>query len=163
MSDMSLGELTFVGLVVAAAFAIVIAVIVVSFPRNPMNTPAKIQTPTPATIEDVLIRGDLSKLTEAQRTEYYMRVCHSLGLNPLTKPFDYLTLSGKLVLYAKRDAADQLRKINGISIEDRFRKRMTATDLHRPCTGHRQDRAHRRGFRRDRTSKAAAVKLPPTP
>ena len=81
-----------------------------------MNTPAKIQTPTPATIEDVLIRGDLSKLTEAQRTEYYMRVCHSLGLNPLTKPFDYLTLSGKLVLYAKRDAADQLRKINGISI-----------------------------------------------
>lgn len=37
-----------------------------------MNTPAKRQeTPTPATIEDVLIRGDLSKLTEQQRTEYY--------------------------------------------------------------------------------------------
>ena len=81
-----------------------------------MNVPATKQ-PTAATIEDVLIRGDLSKLTEQQRTEYYMRVCHSLGLNPLTKPFDYLTLSGKLVLYAKRDAADQLRKINGISIE----------------------------------------------
>ena len=82
------------------------------------DAPAKrTEQPTPATIEDVLIRGDLSKLTEAQRTEYYMRVCHSLGLNPLTRPFDYLTLSGKLVLYAKRDAADQLRKINGISIE----------------------------------------------
>ena len=91
-----------------------------------MNTPAKMQTPTPATIEDVLIRGDLSKLTEAQRTEYYMRVCHSLGLNPLTKPFDYLTLSGKLVLYAKRDAADQLRKINGISITSSARNRPTA-------------------------------------
>jgi hypothetical protein len=83
-----------------------------------MNTPAKRQeTPTPATIEDVLIRGDLSKLTEQQRTEYYLRVCKTIGLNPLTRPFDYLILNGRLVLYAKRDAADQLRKINGISIE----------------------------------------------
>ena len=93
-----------------------------------MNTPAKIDTaPTPATLNDVLIRGDLSKLTEAQRTEYYLNVCRSLGLNPLTKPFDYLTLSGKLVLYAKRDAADQLRKLNGISIEIVSRER--AEDL----------------------------------
>ena len=93
-----------------------------------MSTPAKMEaTPTPATLNDVLIRGDLSKLTEAQRTDYYMRVCQSLGLNPLTKPFDYLTLSGKLVLYAKRDAADQLRKLNGISIEIVSRER--AEDL----------------------------------
>jgi len=93
-----------------------------------MNTPAKIETPpAPATLNDVLIRGDLSKLTEAQRTEYYLNVCRSLGLNPLTKPFDYLTLSGKLVLYAKRDAADQLRKLNGISIEIVSRER--AEDL----------------------------------
>lgn len=77
----------------------------------------KIDQPTPATIEDVLIRGDLSKLTENQRNQYYMQVCQSLGLNYLTRPFDYLTLSGKLVLYAKRDCADQLRKINGISIQ----------------------------------------------
>ena len=47
----------------------------------------------------------------------FQRVCHSLGLNPLTQPFEYITLNGKLRLYAKRDAADQLRKINGISIE----------------------------------------------
>jgi hypothetical protein len=77
----------------------------------------KIEQPTPATIEDVLIRGDLSKLTENQRNQYYMQVCQSLGLNYLTRPFDYLMLSGKLVLYAKRDCADQLRKINGISIQ----------------------------------------------
>jgi hypothetical protein len=83
-----------------------------------MNTVAKTdEQPTPATIEDVLIRGDLSKLTEKDRTDYYLRVCHSVGLNPLTRPFDYLMLSGKLVLYAKRDAADQLRKLNGISVE----------------------------------------------
>jgi hypothetical protein len=46
-----------------------------------------------------------------QRTEYYTRLCSSLGLNPLTQPFEYLTLNGKLVLYAKRAGADQLRKI----------------------------------------------------
>lgn len=63
------------------------------------------------------MRGDLSSLTQDQRLEYYNRVCQSLGLNPLTRPFDYLTLNGKLTLYARRDAADQLRKINGISIE----------------------------------------------
>ena len=82
-----------------------------------MTMPAKRETPTPATIDDVLNRGDLSDLTPAQRTEYTARVCHSLGMNPLTRPFQYLTLNGKLMLYATRDAADQLRKLNGISIK----------------------------------------------
>jgi hypothetical protein len=73
--------------------------------------------PSATAIESVLIKGDLSKLNEVQRTEYYMRLCQSIGLNPMTQPFQYLTLNGKLVLYARRDCADQLRKINGISIE----------------------------------------------
>jgi hypothetical protein len=38
-------------------------------------------------------------------------------MNPHTQPFAYITLQGKLTLYAKRDAADQLRKIHGVSIE----------------------------------------------
>ncbi len=72
-----------------------------------MTIPTKAPTtPPPSTIEDVLIRGDLSKLTEQQRTEYYLRVCQSVGLNPLTRPFDYLMLNGRLVLYARRDAAE---------------------------------------------------------
>ena len=83
-----------------------------------MAMPAKnAENPTPATIEDVMMRGDLSGLTDKQRVEYSARVCQSLGMNPLTRPFEYLTLNGKLVLYARRDAADQLRKINGISIK----------------------------------------------
>ena len=44
-------------------------------------------------------KGDLSSLTPQQRSDYYLQVCQSCGLNPLTKPFDYLTLNGKLVLY----------------------------------------------------------------
>lgn len=69
-------------------------------------------------IERVLISGDLSKLTPDMRVQYYQRVCQSLGLNPLTKPFSYITLNGKLTLYALKDATDQLRKIHEVSIDD---------------------------------------------
>lgn len=70
----------------------------------------------PAIVEQVLLAGDLAKLSAPQRISYYHAVCQSVGLNPLTKPFDYITLSGKLTLYAKKDATDQLRKIHGVSI-----------------------------------------------
>lgn len=71
---------------------------------------------TAATVEAVLLGGDLSKLTPEQRLSYYQAVTKSLGLNPLTKPFDFITLNGKLTLYAKRDCTDQLRALRGISI-----------------------------------------------
>ena len=69
-------------------------------------------------MEQVLITGDLAKLTPEQRMSYYMETCKSLGLNPLSRPFDYITLNGRLTLYARKDAADQLRKLNGVSIDD---------------------------------------------
>lgn len=69
-----------------------------------------------ALMEQVLLGGNLANLTPAQRLSYYRAVCDSIGLNPLTKPFDYLTLNGKLVLYAKKDATDQLRHRRGVSI-----------------------------------------------
>ena len=74
--------------------------------------------PSPGVLERVLVAGDLSGLSESQRLEYYRAVCESLGLNPLTRPFEYLRLNGRLVLYATRAAADQLRAIHGISIID---------------------------------------------
>lgn len=70
-----------------------------------------------AILERVIAMGDLSKLQPVERVAYYKAVCESVGLNPLTKPFDYLTLSGKLVLYANRSCTDQLRSIKGISID----------------------------------------------
>lgn len=70
-----------------------------------------------AALETVLIRGDLSKLSEGQRVSYYRAVCESVGLNPLTQPFSYITLNGKLVLYALKACTDQLRKIHGVSVE----------------------------------------------
>lgn len=66
--------------------------------------------------ERALLVGDLKQLSEQQRAELYTSVCRSLGLNPLTRPFDYLILNGKMVLYARKDATDQLRAMHGISI-----------------------------------------------
>jgi len=67
-------------------------------------------------MESVIIKGDLAKLTPDERVRYYGEVCRSVGLNPLTKPFEFISLNGKMVLYALRTCADQLRKINGVSL-----------------------------------------------
>lgn len=69
-----------------------------------------------AQLEKVVTQGDLATLSQAERIAYYGRVSESLGLNPLTRPFEYLTLNGRQILYVRKDATDQLRKINGISI-----------------------------------------------
>jgi hypothetical protein len=74
-------------------------------------------------IENVLINGDLARLEPAERVSYYKNVCESMGLNPLTKPFDYITLNGKLTLYARKDATEQLRKIHGVSIIELTKER----------------------------------------
>lgn len=66
--------------------------------------------------EKVLVQGDLSGLNESERVSYYQRVCESLSLNPLTKPFDYIVLNKKLQLYAKKDCAEQLRRNYEISL-----------------------------------------------
>lgn len=73
-------------------------------------------------IEKVLIGGDLTPLSPEQRVEYMKAVCKSLGLNPLTGPFGYILFKetenapAKLALYAKKDAAEQLRKIHRVSV-----------------------------------------------
>ena len=68
-------------------------------------------------LEQILVEGNLEKLTPAQRLDLYTSTCKSLGLNPLTKPFAYIRLNGKLTLYALKETTDQLRKIHGISIK----------------------------------------------
>ena len=78
----------------------------------------ELTTTAAASLERVLVAGDLGKLSEQDRLGYYKAVCESLGLNPLTKPFDYITLNGKLTLYARKDATDQLRRKNRVSITD---------------------------------------------
>jgi hypothetical protein len=82
-----------------------------------------------AQLERVVIEGDLAFLTDGERVAYYARVCESLGLNPLTRPFEYIRLNQKLTLYARKDATDQLRKINGVSVERLERERDVDLEL----------------------------------
>lgn len=83
---------------------------------NTQNTALATQLGVGAAIEQVLIGGDLKALTPEQRVCYYNKTCESLGLNPLTRPFDYLNLNGKTVLYARKDCTEQLRSNRKVSI-----------------------------------------------
>jgi len=89
----------------------------------------------PKLAQKVYADGDLLKLTEEERLEYYEQVCLSLKLNPLTRPFEFILQkikskeydpktkkqewieTPKMILYAKRDCTDQLRKIWNISVD----------------------------------------------
>jgi hypothetical protein len=74
-------------------------------------------TTSPTTkLESAVVGGDLSPLTPAERLAYYHKVCEQLGLSVWSQPFSYLRVNDKLVLYAKRDCCDQLRKLHHISV-----------------------------------------------
>ncbi len=67
-------------------------------------------------LEAYIAAGDIGRLDPSQRISLYKAVCDSLGLNPLTQPFEYLTLNGKVQLYAKKSCTEQLRQIHGVSV-----------------------------------------------
>lgn len=71
---------------------------------------------TPATLEALVVGGDLSKLNPTQRVEYYTARCTRAGLDPATQPFQYLNLQGKLTLYATKTCTDQLSSLHGIRL-----------------------------------------------
>ncbi len=86
---------------------------------------AKQEADSPARgLERLVAQGDLGKLTPEERVQYYAVVCESLGLNPLTRPFDYLTLQGKTILYARKDCTDQLRSLRKVSVTITSRERI---------------------------------------
>lgn len=74
-------------------------------------------------MRQVIVGGDLARLSPVARMQYYSRVCESVGLNPLTKPFEFIPMKAdgggsRLVLYATKSATDQLRMKYGISVSD---------------------------------------------
>jgi|ERR1700676_434686 len=68
-------------------------------------------------LEDLIAKGDLSKLSPEQRIAYYKMKCQLVGLDPSSQPFEYMTLKGKMVLYATKAATDQLRMLHKISLK----------------------------------------------
>lgn len=75
-------------------------------------------------LQRVILGGDLSTLRTDQKVQYYKSVCDLIGINPTTKPFDYLKLNGKEVLYANKGCAEQLRMLYGISVKISSREKI---------------------------------------
>lgn len=69
-----------------------------------------------AALAHVLGSGDLAQLTNAERVGHYVRLCRSLGLNELSRPFDWIYFkereseAEKLTLYPNQSCAAQLRR-----------------------------------------------------
>lgn len=66
-------------------------------------------------IGTLILNGDLSKLSQNEKINYYKGYCERMGLDPFTKPFDLLRLNGKEILYCTRSGTQQLNKKHGLS------------------------------------------------
>lgn len=79
------------------------------------------QTIVPADVSAAALQsalaGDLSQLPGPERLKFYGAVCSTCGLNPVTKPFDWITFQGKMTLYANKGCAEQLRQLHKVSVE----------------------------------------------
>lgn len=71
--------------------------------------------PLPEAVEQVIVHGDLAKLSTQERLKFYVARCQAANLDPRCRPFEYINLQGKLVLYAKKECAEQLNGLHGIS------------------------------------------------
>lgn len=75
-------------------------------------------------VASLVLNGDISKLTQPQKLQYYKGYCERLGLDPLTQPFKILKLSGREVLYCDRSGGQQLSKLHNVSHEIKSREKM---------------------------------------
>ena len=69
-------------------------------------------------ISSLILNNDVSRMDAKQKVEYIVNLSNSLGLNPLTKPFQLIKFQGKEVVYATKDCTEQLRKIHNISVKE---------------------------------------------
>lgn len=67
----------------------------------------------------IALSGNLAYLSESDRLVYYFSYCRQLGLNPLSRPFDYISEGEgdklKISLYPNTIAASQLRDSRNVS------------------------------------------------
>lgn len=64
----------------------------------------------------LLSTGDMKGLSQDERLAYFKARCEHAGLDPLSAPFEWMTLQGKLTLYAKKTATDQLSSLHKLKV-----------------------------------------------
>ena len=80
-----------------------------------MNQENQNQNQQASIANQLILQGDLSKLSANDKVRYYNGYCERMGLDPYTKPFDLLRLNGKEVLYCTRSGTQQLNKLHKVS------------------------------------------------
>lgn len=95
---------------------------------NRGTTMSEVATVQESTMSQLILKGDISKLNDNEKVQYYHAICQRLGVDPMTKPFDYLVLQGKQTLYLNKSGAEQLNKVHKVSIE--IRDKQKADDIY---------------------------------
>jgi hypothetical protein len=82
--------------------------------------------PTDVAFQDLqsALAGDLARLSSEGKVKFYAKLCEFTGLNPLSKPFDWITFQGKVTLYPNKGCAEQLRALHRISFDDDFQRKI---------------------------------------
>lgn len=75
-------------------------------------------------IEKLVLSGDCSKMTPDQKIQYMAYRCNSLDIDLAEKPFEYIKLNGKEVLYATKACTDALCRTRKIRREVSSRDRI---------------------------------------
>ena len=55
-------------------------------------------------ISNLVLNGDISKMPNEMKVEYYNKLCHSLNLNPVTKPFQIISFQNKTIFTQQKTA-----------------------------------------------------------
>lgn len=83
----------------------------------PDDTTLPVAQDARAIMTPVILDGDTSRLSADQKVDYLFAVCRTVGVNPMTQPFQFVKLQGREVLYATRTCTDELRARHGISLD----------------------------------------------
>lgn len=76
-------------------------------------------------VEKALTIGDIGKMPAEVRMKFYLAVCASAGLNPLTRPLTpFKGQDGQIFLYANAQCTEQLRSRHRLSIRTLAREKM---------------------------------------
>lgn len=83
----------------------------------------------PEVIHSIVIKGDMSGLSQEQAVAYYNYRCQQVGLDPSAQPFHLLVLNGKKLLYANAGATQQLCAVHKLSVSIINRERFEGVYL----------------------------------
>jgi hypothetical protein len=69
-------------------------------------------------LHNIILQNDIASLKPEDRVKYIIKMCESLGLNPLTQPIQLIKFQGRVIPYMCKSGTDQLRKIYNVSISN---------------------------------------------